>query len=116
MPTGISDLEMTALARIAACNFKFSIVSPPFVISVPQGEKDVNLTHPTTTIRKGECCMQKETILIEPLVISREGFPISIPEIPQEVKNALWEIVVRGYAQRHQDALRCVNMPAQEGA
>lgn len=60
--------------------------------------------------------LQSENILVKPLVISRDGLPISILEIPQEVKNALWEIVVRGYAQRHQDALRCPNMPEQEGA
>lgn len=35
-----------------------------------------------------------------PIVISRTG-PISVPEIPPQVKNRIWERIVQSYAEAH---------------
>lgn len=40
------------------------------------------------------------------IVIRRDGSLVSIPQLSQEQINALWEQIVRAYAQRHPEIFR----------
>lgn len=40
------------------------------------------------------------------IVISRDGSLVSMPQLSQEQINALWEQIVRNYAQRHPEIFR----------
>lgn len=40
------------------------------------------------------------------IVISRDGSLVRMPQLSQEQINALWEQIVRNYAQRHPEILR----------
>lgn len=42
----------------------------------------------------------------EAIVISRDGSLVRMPELSQEQINALWEQIVRNYAQRHPEIFR----------
>ena len=40
------------------------------------------------------------------IMISRDGSLVSMPQLSQEQINALWEQIVRNYAQRHPEIFR----------
>lgn len=40
------------------------------------------------------------------IVISRDGSVVRMPQLSQEQTNALWEQIVRTYAQRHPEIFR----------
>lgn len=40
------------------------------------------------------------------IVISRDGSVVRMPQLSQEQINALWEQIVRNYAQRHPEIFR----------
>ena len=42
----------------------------------------------------------------EAIVISRDGSLVRMPQLSQEQVNALWEQIVRNYAQRHPEIFR----------
>lgn len=48
----------------------------------------------------------KAAVQPEAIVIGRDGTLVQMPQLTQEQRNALWEQVVRAYAQRHPEIFR----------
>lgn len=48
----------------------------------------------------------KAAVQPEAIVIGRDGTLVQMPQLTQEQRNALWEQVVRNYAQRHPEIFR----------
>lgn len=48
----------------------------------------------------------KAAVQPEAIVIGRDGTLVQMPQLSQEKINALWEQIVRNYAQRHPEIFR----------